>query len=231
MELRKSFAGFYPRLRARPRLFWCCVSLLAAAAFALAFVLAANLWVVAEGRGRVHRDLAAVPENRVGIVLGCAKYAARGRINSYYKYRLAAAAELYRAGKVRYLLASGDNGTRHYDEPTTMKRDLVAEGIPAEAIYLDYAGFRTLDSMVRAGKVFGLDRFTVISQEYHDYRAIFIARRQGLDAVAYCADPPGMPRSFKTEAREYIARAWCVLDLYVFRTKPKFLGPKVAIPS
>lgn len=231
MPLRSRLAKLVSRFRSRRPLFWIVFGACALFAMGVLFVVAANVWIVMAGSARVHDSIDGLPDNRVGIVLGCSKYTRAGRVNAYYRHRLLSAAELYRTGKVRYLLVSGDNSTRQYNEPTTMKKDLIAEGIPAEAIYLDYAGFRTLDSMVRANRVFGLDRFTIVSQEYHNYRAVFIARRNGLDAVAYCADPPHMPRSLKTEAREYIARAWCVLDVYVFRTKPKFLGPKVLIPS
>src|SRR5262249_52109358 len=143
--------------------------------------------------------------------------------------RIQAAVELYGAGKIRYVLVSGDNGTRSYDEPTAIKRALVRRGVPEDRIVLDYAGFRTLDSVVRAHEVFGLERFTVISQRFQNVRAIFIARAQGVDAIGYDAPDVAGVGGLRTHAREVLARLWAVLDVRVLKTRPKYLGPRVPV--
>lgn len=160
---------------ARRLLLLACVPLLA--------LLLPNLVVPLAAWGRMFSSAADLPERRVGLVLGTSKYLASGRINRYYLYRIDAAEAAYRAGKVRVLLLSGDNGTEAYDEPTTMKKDLLERGIPESQLVLDYAGFRTLDSVVRAAEVFGTRQFTVISQPFHNERTIFLARMRGIDAI------------------------------------------------
>src|SRR5262249_38184308 len=164
-----------------------------------------------------------------GLVLGCSDRLADGRPNLYYRGRIDAAAELWSAGKVAYLLVSGDNHSRDYDEPTTMLRDLVAAGIPRDRIVLDYAGVRTLAPVVRAKEVFGLDGFVVISQRFHNERAVFIARANGLGAVAYDAPDVGGPEGLKTHAREFIARLRAVMDVELLGTGPRFLGDRIRI--
>jgi SanA protein len=108
-----------------------------------------------------------------------------------------------------------------------MRDALVAAQVPAESIALDYAGFRTLDSVVRAKEVFGQTRLTVVSEPFHNYRALFICRRYGIDAVAFNARPVSLRTSRWPAVREWLARVKVVLDLYVLRTQPKFLGAPV----
>ena len=120
---------------------------------------------------------------------------------------------------------SGDNHIKGYDEPSDMRDALAAAGVPINAITCDYAGFRTLDSVLRAQSVFGLTRFTIISEEFHCPRALWIARQHGLDAVAFAAPDLGARWSARVKAREVLARAWCALDLYVLNRGPKFPGP------
>ncbi len=126
----------------------------------------------------------------VALVLGTRRTTPDGRwSNPHFAHRIEAAAALYRAGKVKRLLVSGDNHVRGYDEPSDMRDALVAAGVPAQAIALDYAGFRTLDSVVRAKEVFGQTSLVVVSEQFHNYRAVFICRHFGIDAVAYSAEP------------------------------------------
>jgi SanA protein len=133
---------------------------------------------------------------------------------------------LYHAGKVKHLLVSGDNHIKSYDEPTDMRDALVAAGVPTKAITCDYAGFRTLDSVVRAKSVFGLTNFMIVTEEFHCPRAVWIARRHGLEAVAFAApDVPLASWSVRVKAREYLARVLCAADLYVLNRNPKFPGP------
>ena len=191
-------------------------------------VLACNVWVVRAGRGRVFGRVEDVPARPVALVLGTAQRVGAFE-NPHFTHRVAAAAELWRAGKVQHFLLSGDNSRHGYDEPTDMQRALVARGVPVTATTLDYAGFRTLDSVVRAKEVFGVRQLVIVSGEFHNYRAIFTARRYGLDAVAYNAQPVSLRFDLRTPVREWFARVKAVLDLYVLRTTPKFLGPRVEL--
>lgn len=169
-----------------------------------------------------------IPANRVGLVLGTSKYLRNGNPNLYYRYRIEAAVKLYKSGKVEYLLVSGDNSTKMYDEPTMMKEDLIAKGIPASRIYLDYAGFRTLDSVVRAKEIFGQASFTVVSQQFHNERAIFLAKWFELDVVGLNAKDVGVRYGLKTKVRERFARVKMLIDL-LLGTKPKFGGQPIEI--
>jgi SanA protein len=169
-----------------------------------------------------------VPVLPVALVLGCSPLI-QGRPNLFFQYRMAAAAELYHAGKVRALIVSGDNGSKDYDEPTAMKAALEKLGVPAAAVHCDYAGFRTLDSVARAWSVFGQKRFLVISQRFHNERAVFIARRHGLEAHGYNAQDVAGGAGMKTHLREYLARVQSVLDVTLLGTKPKFGGPPVKL--
>ncbi len=170
-----------------------------------------------------------IPANKVGLVLGTSKWLRDGRINLYFKYRIDAAVALYKAKKIKYILVSGDNRFDYYNEPREMHNALVAHGIPSEAIVLDYAGFRTLDSVVRSKKVFGQQAITIISQPFHNKRAVFIASSYGIKAVAFNAKDVNLYMGFKTQIREKLARVKVFLDLYVTNKQPKFLGKKVEI--
>jgi len=175
-------------------------------------------------------NISSVPANHVGLVLGCSPSLRDGRPSPFFLGRVSAAAQLFQAGKVDYLLVSGDNGSVRYDEPTQFKTALIAAGVPLDKIVLDYAGFRTLDSVFRARDVFGQAKFTVISQGFHNERAIFLARHHGIEAIGFSApDVQGFKGMF-AHAREWIARARAVLDLRVFHAEPKFHGPRVHIP-
>lgn len=177
---------------------------------------------------RIYRDIDTIPYNKVGLVLGTARHQVGGGVNPYYQYRIEAALNLFKKGKISYILVSGDNGSIYYNEPNTIKKDLVAGGIPEERIFLDYAGFRTLDSMIRANIVFGLDSVTVISQEFHNERALFIASRKDLYAIGFSAkDIDGSP-GMKVQLREYFARVKVFLDL-IFNTEPKYYGNRIDI--
>ncbi len=191
------------------------------------FIFATNHACLNAAQGRIFRSTGTIPKMDVGLLLGCTKYNRSGSPNLHFNQRIDAAVALFRAGKIRHLLVSGDNHHWSYNEPADMRDALVAADVPTNAITCDYAGFRTLDSVVRAKEVFGLTRFTIISEAYHCPRALWIARRHGLDAVAFAA--PNVSRvvwSLRASARETIARTWCALDLFVFNRAPKFLGPR-----
>ena len=179
--------------------------------------------------GKLYSDVRSVPKNKVGLVLGTARYLSNGQENQYFTYRVNAAVALYRAGKIDYILVSGDNSRKEYDEPSDFKRALVKKGIPGRKIYLDYAGFRTLDSIVRAQKIFSLDQFTVISQPFHNERAVYIAHQKGIRAVGFNAKDIPLRYAVKVKIREYLARVKVHIDLFL-QLEPKFLGEKVVIP-
>ncbi|TNH80328.1 SanA/YdcF family protein [Aeromonas sobria] len=203
----------------------CLVLLLAL----IASLLAYSEWIVSDARHYTYDQVEQVPYNRVAVVLGTSKYLSGGGPNHYFKYRIKAAAELYNEAKVDFIIVSGDNATLQYNEPRQMRRALIKAGIPASAIYMDFAGFRTLDSVVRAKEVFGQDRFTVVSQGFHNERAIFIARHFGIDAVGFNAEDPSAYQGIRTRVREVFARLMGLLDLYVLDKGPKFLGEPVPI--
>ncbi|MFT6715887.1 MAG: SanA protein [Saprospiraceae bacterium] len=169
-----------------------------------------------------------IPSNDVGLLLGTGKYLKSGSVNLYYQYRITAAVRLYKAGKIKFILVSGDNGTEDYDEPSDILNDLVASGIPENKIFLDYAGFRTLDSVVRSKKIFGQTSITIISQKFHNERAVMIAKFKGISAVGYNAKDVSHRYGFKTQIREYFARVKMFIDIITFKS-PKFLGSKIEI--
>ena len=187
-----------------------------------------NLIITNTTEGKTFNQTSRIFRNRVGLVLGTSKKLIGGLPNPYYTYRIQATVELFKANKIEYVLVSGDNGTRYYNEPNTIKKDLVDAGIPEEKIYLDFAGFRTLDSMVRAKEVFGLDSVTVISQEFHNQRAIYLAEKKGLTAIGFNAKTVTGNQGLKVQLREYLARVKVFVDL-IFNTQPKFYGDYVEI--
>jgi SanA protein len=192
---------------------------------AIALVVCADHACKSAARARVFRSVETVPANDVAVVLGTGRKTARGNPNLHFNRRIEAAVALYHSGKVRHLLVSGDNHIASYDEPTDMMSALVAAGVPTNAITCDYAGFRTLDSVVRANTVFGLKKFTIVSEEFHCPRALWIARQHGLAAVAFAAPDLGVRWSARVKVRESLARVLCGLDLYVWSRRPKFPGP------
>jgi len=177
---------------------------------------------------KVFDSTSEIPHNKVGLLLGTGKILPNGRINLYYKYRIDAAVELYKSGKIDFILVSGDNSSKSYDEPTTIKEDLIKEGVPAAKIYLDYAGFRTLDSVVRCKEIFGQNSITIISQQFHNERAIYIANFKDIDAVGFNAKDVNVHYGLKTRLRERFARVKMLVDL-IFGKNPKFLGEKIEI--
>lgn len=195
----------------------------------IALILVLNLWITLSSADGVYGDIIKIPTNSVGLVLGTGRLTRSGKINVYYQGRIEAAARLYQEGKVKHLLASGSSFKYGYNEALDMKRDLMKLGVPERAITLDDKGFRTLDSLVRAKKVYGLKSFTIITQEFHSYRSVFIGRAYGLSVVGYCA-PKGSAGLFSyARWREYLARVKAVVDLYVLHTKPRVLGKPVEL--
>lgn len=177
----------------------------------------------------IYDDVQDLPSRQVGVVLGTAKYYRAGVINQYYLFRIQGAINAYNSGKVEYLLLSGDNAQQSYNEPMTMRRDLIAAGVPPANIVLDYAGFRTLDSIVRTRKVFDTNDFTIITQRFHCERALFIALHMGIQAQCYAVPSP--KDIWQVRLREFGARLGTLFDLYILKREPRFLGPLVPIPA
>ena len=179
------------------------------------------------GSQYIYDDLQKLPHKRAALLLGTTKYVARGRKNYFYLYRIRAAAALWKAHKVDAIVVSGDNGTRYYDETTAMYQDLIRAGVPARYITRDYAGFRTLDSVVRAEAIFGLEDYIIISQRFHLERALFLAHVKGQKAIGFVAKGiPGTAAAYRMMVRELLARTKAFLDVYVLGTEPKFYGKK-----
>ncbi len=213
MNIRKSIGKIWNK--------WTLLSVALLCGLAAGLTLYAN-WQVSRCGKAVYRDPAEIPAREYGLLLGTVKMLGSYQ-NLFYTYRIKAAAELYHAGKVRKIIVSGDNSRKGYDEPSDMRQSLMDSGIPAENILCDYAGFRTLDSVVRAENVFGVKEYTVISQGFHCERAIFLARTYGHDAVGYAAKDPQLNRKrVKVYIREAFARLLAWLDVNILMRKPHF---------
>jgi SanA protein len=188
-----------------------------------------NYIVESSTGSQLYTDIKLIPKNKVGLLLGTAKYEDKARkiINTYYQNRIDATVQLYMAGKIDYIIVSGDNGSKYYNEPALMKADLIARGIPTKKIYMDNAGFRTLDSILRCRDIFGQESFTIISQEFHDRRALYIANHKHVIAVAFKADDGDT--FWDAQLREKFARVKMVADL-IFNTQARYYGEQVVIP-
>jgi SanA protein len=179
-------------------------------------------------QGRIFSTAESIEKHKVGLLLGTSKLLKDGRTNLYFQYRIDAAVELFENGKIEHVLISGDHGINTYNEPLDMKNELMQRGIPESNIHLDYAGFRTLDSVVRAKEIFGQSSFIVISQRFHNERAVYLAIQNDIDAIGFNARDVDRIMGFKTNSREKLARVKAYLDI-LFRVRPKFLGERVAI--
>ncbi len=190
---------------------------LAGSILLLLFILACNIWIISATKSQVFNDIPSLPVNRDGLLLATGKLMENGRVNQHFVRRVDAAAALYRAGKVQRLILSGDKA---HDEPMELKRALLTRGVPESALVLDNSGLRTLNSVVRARDVFHCGNLTIISERFHDFRALFLSRYYGIHAVAYA--PPDLPFRWmlKSTLRESLARVKAILDLYILHTKP-----------
>lgn len=197
----------------------CVIAIMAMACLAL--VLICNQIVVNNAEGKVFSDLDSIKYNKVGLLLGTTPQARIGSITNYFFiYRVDAAERLYRAGKIEKILISGDEDSLDgVNETECMRDSLVARGVPADDIILDGKGYRTINSVVNANKVYGLRSFTIISQEFHNERALYLAEHLGLDVEnlqAYNAEMPKTRRAFLTTIREYFARVKMFWDLLTY---------------
>ena len=170
----------------------------------------------------VYSDAGRLPEHECALVLGTARIVQGKYLNEYFRSRIDAAVKLYRKGKVRRILVSGDNGRKTYNEPEDMKNELLKNGIPEKDILLDYAGFRTLDSVLRARNLFGYRKYIVVSQQFHCERAVYLAREHGLEVIGYAADEVSPRFRLKRYIREPLARFKAWLDIHILHTRPHF---------
>jgi SanA protein len=193
-----------------------------------ALTILSNIVVNQTAKKFISDDLSNVKPNNVGLLLGTSRNLKNGARNDFFFNRINAAVELFKSGKIKYIIISGDNSKQDYNEPTDMKVELVRNGIPENLIYLDFAGFGTLDAVVRARDIFGQNSFIVISQKFHNERAVYLARKFGINAFGYNAKEVQAYKGFKTKLREFFARDKMFLDL-LFGVKPKFLGEKIII--
>lgn len=201
----------------------CCVLFIL-----ISSIIVCNKLIENKSCDKVYNELAKIPYNKTALLLGTSPKLKSGNDNLYYLHRIEAAVQLYQAGKIKRIIISGDNRKHDYNEPEEMRQDLIAQAVPDSIIYLDYAGFRTLDSVVRAKKVFGQDSITIISQQFHNERAIFLAERYGIHAIGFNAENVSKYYGLKTTAREYLARVKVFFDIAMSK-QPHFLGERVEI--
>jgi SanA protein len=195
--------------------------------FSILFTIYTNV-TIAKYKKLTTNNIESLTSQKAGLLLGSARYLNNGYGNPYFFNRIEAAVELYKSGKIKYIIVSGDNSRKDYDEPSNMKEELIKRGVPEDVIFLDYAGFRTLDSVVRAKEIFGQDSLIVISQKFHNERAVFIAEKNGIKAYGYNAKDI-VHKDYKTKIREILARNKVFIDL-LFNVEPKFYGEKINIP-
>ncbi len=195
-----------------------------------AVVAYANITAMWASRGRLFDDVSAVPQTTVGLVFGTTDRV-NGNENPYFRYRIDAAVRVWKEGKLKTLIVSGDNRSRYYNEPEKMKQDLVQRGIPANRIVCDYAGLRTFDSVVRAKEIFGVTSILFISQRFQNERAVYIAKANGIDAYGFNAQDVESHIGMKTKIREIGARVKMWLDINFLDTRPIHLGEKIKLPD
>ncbi|SEL98182.1 SanA/YdcF family protein [Halomonas daqiaonensis] len=196
------------------------LALLAALLFALA-----NLYVLSRTQGKIESNLSQCGSERVGIVFGTSHWTRSGARNPHFEGRMGAAAHLIRLGRVDHLLISGDNSTRYYNEPVTMWRDLRDREVRDADMTLDYAGFSTFDTLVRAREVFGVERALLITQGWHLPRALFIGEALGMEVRGCAAPERDVAGLWRLKLREWVARVATLGDLYLWEREPHFLGP------
>lgn len=193
-----------------------------------AVVVFANWRISSEAEKYIYTEIDSIPDNSIALVLGTARYVSTGP-NEYFSNRIRATKELYDSGKLDAIVVSGDNRHVSYNEPREMRRALVEAGVPDSIINQDFAGLRTLDSVIRMKKIFGQKTFIVVSQQFHNERAIFIARYYNIEAYGYNAKDLNLNKfSVKTKVRELFARVKVFVDI-ALGTGPRFLGDPIDI--
>lgn len=199
------------------------------AVIGLSTILMCNIWIVNSAKSNMYYAIDELPELDVALVLGTSDKLVSGEENPFFKARIDMAVQLYKSGKVKFLLVSGDNRSRYYNEPLKMKKALMEKGIPENVITLDYAGLRTLDSIVRCKEIFGQDNFVIITQSFHCHRALFLSKYHGINAIGMATTSLPFSVTYKILLREILARTVAIWDTYVMNTQPRHLGDKEII--
>ena len=214
----------YP-LRRWPRL----STLALGGAVALVLLVAlANVYVLTEG-GDSASKVADVPKTEVAIVPG-AFVEPDGEMSAMLAARVTQAARLWHAGKVEKILVSGDHGTWQYDEPDTMRKALVRDGVAPEDLFEDHAGFDTWATMVRAHSIFGIRKAVVVTQGFHMPRALYLAESAGIDATGLTSDLQDWGfQGHKSAVREVLSRVKAIADVTL--DTPALAGPKIPIST
>jgi len=195
----------------------------------LLLIIISNYWISEATKGKHFIGIEAIPTTKTALVLGTSPKLSNGQDNLYFTYRMRLAAELYKQGKVTLFVLSGDNHSAEYDEPEAMRLALIELGVPDSVLHLDYAGFRTLDSVVRLKAIFGQDSALVVSQKFHNERAIFIGANKGIHLIGANAQDVSAHYGLRTQLREYLARVKCCIDLYILHKEPHFYGEQIPI--
>lgn len=191
-------------------IFFCLVTVL------LTVIISCYLFVSTNARGKTFDDVQNIPYNEIGLLLGTSPITSKGEHNYYFDERIEAAATLYHSGKIKRIVASGGDYSRSggCNELIAMRDSLIKLGVPDNLISLDYQGTRTLHSII---KLKDMGSITIISQKYHNERAIYIAEHYGLQAVAYNAAMPNITKKkIRNISREFLARVKLFIDLMRF---------------
>lgn len=192
-------------------------------------IITSNIIIIFSTRKHLFDNIDEIPPRNTALVPGTSYNLKGGEPNPWFAYRIKAAALLYHSGKVKYLILSGDNRSKYYNEPEQMRRELVKQNVPDSILFLDYAGLRTLDSMVRSKAIFGQDSIIVVSQRFHNQRAIFLAKAHGINAIGFDAKyPDHTKRSLRVYIREAFARVKVFIDL-ITNKQPRFMGDEIRI--
>lgn len=205
--------------------------LLISAGLLLFVIFGSYYWIKFSTHHKLTSDIEQIEPQKTALVLGTSKRVVGGRTNLFFKYRMEAVKRLFDHNKIKYVIVSGDNSIMEYNESRDMKLYLMNIGIPEDRIIEDFAGFSTLDSVIRAKEVFGQDSVIIVSQPFHNERAVFIAKNHGIHAVGYNAKAVTSKYSLKTHLREYLARVKCMGDIYILKTMPRFYREKENFPE
>lgn len=193
------------------------------------FLLGLSNWAVIRDEQATTAHVEDLPAVTACLVLGTSKHLDRDTLNPFYTYRIDAAVRVFNAGKCSRIVVSGDNRKVNYNEPETMKDSLIALGVPEAVIVCDYAGRRTLDSVLRFKQIFGQTSGIVISQEFHNARAIYIGRHHGIALVGFNAQEVRVSHSLKTQVREIFSRARAVADVWLLHSEPAIGGSPIPL--
>lgn len=184
----------------------------------VAIIAMCDIFVAWNASGKTYEDVDSIPHRKVGLILGTSPISTwTGRRNYYFDHRIKAGADLYKAGKVDWLVVSGGdyrNTENGYDEPVAMRDSLMKQGVDSTRIILDYDGTRTLNSIAKMRDVYCQDSITIISQEYHNERALYLAKHLSIEAIAFNAKTPGQRNSWwRNRGREVLARVKLFIDV------------------